>query len=222
MYWWGIGIGLIAHVWLAVRAFREGMGWGLAALFIPFAGLLFGLLNFSDNKAPLALELLGFGLLWFGSQELLDKSLALEQMESGPALSISPGDSESDTVPVAESNAPAPSRPRSFDPDPSEAGSDPTPSVSGAPVTPVGTESNTALAKVPVFDPTARVRVSPAALRGRKNEWIRIRLDNGQLHSGYLQRADRGGITIRVARRSGTATLRFANERISWIEAHPG
>jgi hypothetical protein len=48
-------VGVAAHVWLIVRAFREGWGWGFAVLLIPGAGLVFVCVHFRKAVGPVCL-----------------------------------------------------------------------------------------------------------------------------------------------------------------------
>ena len=58
----GALVGVIGFVWLVVRAFRQGVGWGLAVLLIPPVGVLFACFHFRKAVGPVCLFLLG-GLL---------------------------------------------------------------------------------------------------------------------------------------------------------------
>ncbi|MCM8537077.1 MAG: hypothetical protein NE334_14150 [Lentisphaeraceae bacterium] len=54
----GICIGSFAGLWMLFEAFKESILWGLACLFLPFAGLLFLVLHWQVAKAPFLLGLL--------------------------------------------------------------------------------------------------------------------------------------------------------------------
>jgi hypothetical protein len=52
-----LALAVIAYLWLLVQAFRAGIGWGLAVLFVPPAILLFVPMKWKMSRAPLALFL---------------------------------------------------------------------------------------------------------------------------------------------------------------------
>jgi hypothetical protein len=58
-----IGIGLLiacaGNIWLIVAAFRESVAWGLCALFVPFAVLVFLFRHWDVAKQPFLCSLLG-------------------------------------------------------------------------------------------------------------------------------------------------------------------
>lgn len=64
----GIGflIMLIGNIMFLVAGFRMHVGWGLALLFLPFAGLLFLILHWDEAKRPFLIGLLGFLLSGMG------------------------------------------------------------------------------------------------------------------------------------------------------------
>lgn len=69
----GMGIWMIGHVWLLVRGFREGPGWGVCILLFPLlADLLFSLEYWVVAKKPFILSLIGgfILLIAFGGQVL--------------------------------------------------------------------------------------------------------------------------------------------------------
>lgn len=55
----GIAVAAVAWLWLLVRASREHVGWGVAALLVPPAGLLFALRHAQKAMAPLVLFVVG-------------------------------------------------------------------------------------------------------------------------------------------------------------------
>jgi hypothetical protein len=55
-------VGFIAGIWLLGLAFRESTVWGLAVLFIPFAGLVFIIRHWEDAKGPFFLQM-GNGII---------------------------------------------------------------------------------------------------------------------------------------------------------------
>ena len=46
----------VFFIWLAVIAFKQGVGWGLAVLFLPFGVLFFAVKHWSDVKKPFLLH----------------------------------------------------------------------------------------------------------------------------------------------------------------------
>ena len=65
-----IGIGtilsIIGSIWLLILAFREGMAWGLAAMFVPFVMLIFTVMYFRETWQPFVLNSLGFVITMMG------------------------------------------------------------------------------------------------------------------------------------------------------------
>ena len=59
--------GLAAGIWLIVLAFRESVGWGVACLLIPFAGLVFAVKYWEDAKVPFVISLASIGLFMVGT-----------------------------------------------------------------------------------------------------------------------------------------------------------
>lgn len=66
MYWIGCILMLVGGIWLIVNGFRKSIWWGLGNLLIPFVALIFGLLNFAENKIPLLLYVVGLVLFFMG------------------------------------------------------------------------------------------------------------------------------------------------------------
>ena len=56
----------VAHIWLLVVAFRTGLGWGLACLFIPFAVLAFVGAHWGVAKRPFLAALTAWVALMLG------------------------------------------------------------------------------------------------------------------------------------------------------------
>ena len=48
----GLAVNTIAGIVILVRAFKVSVGWGLAVMFLPFAGLFFVIKNWEDTKTP--------------------------------------------------------------------------------------------------------------------------------------------------------------------------
>jgi len=55
----GFALLLVAVIWFLVTAFRESVGWGLACLFLPFAGVIFLILHLRETWKPGAAAFLG-------------------------------------------------------------------------------------------------------------------------------------------------------------------
>ena len=81
-----IGIGsilsTIGSIWLLVLAFREGMVWGLAAMFVPFVLLIFVIMYFGETWQPMVINLLGGVIAMLG--------LAILYFVAGPELFLMP------------------------------------------------------------------------------------------------------------------------------------
>jgi hypothetical protein len=45
-------VSLATFIWLVVVAFKNHVGWGLAVLFIPFAAIVFAIMNWDEAKKP--------------------------------------------------------------------------------------------------------------------------------------------------------------------------
>lgn len=66
MYLIGCILLFVGGIWLIVNGFRKSIWWGLGNLLIPFVALIFGLLNFAENKIPLLLYVIGVVLFFLG------------------------------------------------------------------------------------------------------------------------------------------------------------
>ncbi|HWU70525.1 MAG TPA: hypothetical protein VN017_04125 [Pseudoxanthomonas sp.] len=64
MYWLALILMFVGGIWLIVNGFRKSIWWGLGNLLIPFVALIFGLLNFAENKIPLLLYVIGVVLFF--------------------------------------------------------------------------------------------------------------------------------------------------------------
>jgi hypothetical protein len=62
----GLVLLVIGNLWIAIKAFQEGILWGLACLIIPFASLLFVVLHWYETKVPFLIALAGTALMIFG------------------------------------------------------------------------------------------------------------------------------------------------------------
>ena len=69
MFWLGVTLSFVGGLWLVVNAFRASVLWGLGSLLIPFVALIFGLINFGENKIPLLLSVLGIAMYFMGACE---------------------------------------------------------------------------------------------------------------------------------------------------------
>ncbi|NUO76225.1 MAG: hypothetical protein HOQ32_09445 [Lysobacter sp.] len=76
MYLLGLALSAIGVLWIVVNAFRESVLWGLGSLLIPFVALIFGLMNFSANKIPLLLCLIGAVLIAVGMPSMAELTAA--------------------------------------------------------------------------------------------------------------------------------------------------
>lgn len=66
MYWLGVALCLIGGLWIVINAFRKSIWWGLGSLIIPFVAVVFAIMNFAENKIPLAIYVVGIILLVVG------------------------------------------------------------------------------------------------------------------------------------------------------------
>ena len=62
----GYIIAAVGGIWLLVVAFKTSIGWGLASLFIPFAGLVFVFTHWDDAKKPFFINLCGIPFIVLG------------------------------------------------------------------------------------------------------------------------------------------------------------
>lgn len=63
----------IAHVIVVLSAFRKGILWGLAVLFIPLVTLIFVILNWRDTRRAVFLYVVGSILLGLGGMQLRER-----------------------------------------------------------------------------------------------------------------------------------------------------
>ncbi len=70
----GLGVlaSLIGGVLLLVAAFRQHVGWGLATLFVPFAGLVFVAMHWTEARRGFLLQVMGLVILAVGMFAALD------------------------------------------------------------------------------------------------------------------------------------------------------
>ena len=91
----GFAVNFVCSLIIVVQAFRVSVGWGLATLFIPFAGLVFVIQNWELTKKPF-LAGVGGGLLMFlgaigGAMSVKDRVDDMETRAASRSIS-SPGD----------------------------------------------------------------------------------------------------------------------------------
>lgn len=78
MYWLGIILLLIGGLWIVVNAFRTSVLWGLGALLVPFVSLIFAVMNFGNNKIPLAISVVGGILMFMGYGSYIEQVAAMQ------------------------------------------------------------------------------------------------------------------------------------------------
>ncbi|GAB3104149.1 hypothetical protein [Lysobacter terrae] len=79
MFWLGVALGFIGWLWLVVNAFRSSALWGIGSLVISPIALIFGLLNFAENKIPLLLSVLGLVLYFMGAGAAMQQAMTMGQ-----------------------------------------------------------------------------------------------------------------------------------------------
>ena len=62
----GFAVNFVCGVWLLVKAFKVSVGWGLAVMFLPFAGLFFVINHWNDTKQPFLGGIAGLALIVLG------------------------------------------------------------------------------------------------------------------------------------------------------------
>lgn len=77
MFWLGVALGFIGWLWLVVNAFRTSALWGIGSLLISPIALVFGLLNFGENKIPLLLSVLGVVLYFMGAGAAMEQAMSM-------------------------------------------------------------------------------------------------------------------------------------------------
>jgi hypothetical protein len=96
----GFVVQLVFSVVILIKAFRVSIGWGLATLFIPFAGLFFVINNWADTKKAFLGTVAGGVLMVFGvisvasSPELQDKMRQAEEHRMAREASSSSASAE--------------------------------------------------------------------------------------------------------------------------------
>ena len=66
LYWIGLLLLGGGGIWIVVNGFSQSVMWGLGCLLIPFVALIFGVINFAENKVPLLMYVGGAILLVMG------------------------------------------------------------------------------------------------------------------------------------------------------------
>lgn len=66
MFWLGVALSVIGGLWIVINAFRTSVLWGLGSLLVPLVSLIFALMNFSENKIPLVISVIGTILVLMG------------------------------------------------------------------------------------------------------------------------------------------------------------
>ena len=55
---------VVGGLWMLVRAFSEGVLWGLGCLFLPLVSLFFLIIHWRQAKDPFFLQLMGLGAIF--------------------------------------------------------------------------------------------------------------------------------------------------------------
>lgn len=63
----GLGIFIIGGVGTLIAAFKTSILWGIGCLLIAPVSLLFLIMHWDNAKNPFFLQLIGFGIMFFGS-----------------------------------------------------------------------------------------------------------------------------------------------------------
>lgn len=63
----GLGIFIIGGVGTLIAAFKTSILWGIGCLLIAPISLLFLIMHWDNAKNPFFLQLIGFGIMFFGS-----------------------------------------------------------------------------------------------------------------------------------------------------------
>lgn len=79
MFWLGVALSVIGWLWLVVNAFRESALWGIGSFIISPIALIFGLLNFGENKIPLLLSVVGLVMYFMGVGAAAEQAMSMPQ-----------------------------------------------------------------------------------------------------------------------------------------------
>lgn len=63
----GLGIFIIGGIGTLIAAFKTSILWGIGCLLIAPVSLLFLIMHWSSAKNPFFLQLIGFGIMFIGS-----------------------------------------------------------------------------------------------------------------------------------------------------------
>ncbi len=63
----GLGIFIIGGIGTLIAAFKTSILWGIACLLIAPVSLLFLIMHWNNAKNPFFLQLIGFGIMFLGS-----------------------------------------------------------------------------------------------------------------------------------------------------------
>ena len=63
----GLGIFIIGGIGTLIAAFKTSVLWGVGCLLIAPVSLLFLIMHWNNAKNPFFLQLIGFGIIFFGS-----------------------------------------------------------------------------------------------------------------------------------------------------------
>ena len=63
----GLGIFIIGGIGTLIAAFKTSILWGIGCLLIAPVSLLFLIMHWSNAKNPFFLQLIGLGIMFFGS-----------------------------------------------------------------------------------------------------------------------------------------------------------
>lgn len=66
LFFGGMLVSVVSGIWFLIIAFSESILWGLGCMFIPFVGLIFLCLNFSDTWKPFVVNLVGVAMAFAG------------------------------------------------------------------------------------------------------------------------------------------------------------
>jgi hypothetical protein len=105
-----IGVGVLANlvcgIWILVLAFRKGIGWGLACMFIPFVSLYFVITNWDEAKTPFLASVGGVVLAFMGAVMLPD---TMPKSDTPAAVQASAASTPQTYEPPRSSYTPPPS-----------------------------------------------------------------------------------------------------------------
>ena len=97
----GMGITLIGGLWLLIVIFREGLLWGLGALFVPLVSLLFVVTHWEDSKRPFFSQIIGLGIMLAGV------CVAPDKIQKGFWEGLDRSEKQAPTASVSQIKAPS-------------------------------------------------------------------------------------------------------------------